>query len=59
MKLPPPEVGPKVDVTVPLEAPGKTITCLKEVDRTDQGTSKSGLLSAVSRTKERCKMRMV
>jgi hypothetical protein len=29
MKLPPPEVGPKVDVTVPLEAPGKSITCLK------------------------------
>jgi hypothetical protein len=39
MRLPPAEIGPKVDVTVPLVAPVNATTCLEQVDRTDQCTS--------------------
>lgn len=33
MKLPPEEVGPQVDVTVPLEAPARATICLGFLDQ--------------------------
>jgi hypothetical protein len=36
IRLPPAEVGPRVDVTVPLVAPANATTCLGQVDRMDQ-----------------------
>jgi len=38
MRFPPAEVGPKVDVTVPLEAPARTTTCQGEVQDGDGET---------------------
>jgi len=39
IRLPPAEVGPRVDVTVPLVALVNATTCLEQVDQMDQCTS--------------------
>ena len=38
IRLPPAEVGPRVDVTVPFVAPVNATTCLEQMDQMDQCT---------------------